>query len=173
MALIDIGSPAIDRPNDYNPAWTTVGKDNPANDTGTITSVEIWAYTTMQVQVATFYVVSGNYLSTRDEHNIGNVPGGSKQTFSGLDIDVQTGDYLGLYYSGGRLENSDSGGSGLWWNSGDRIPCTNVLFSANTAPMISLYGTGATTPTFPIAKFGGVAITKWNTKEIVKWNTIE
>lgn len=142
---ITIGSVAIDRSYDEGGGYTRINKDNPANATGKITKIEIWANNTMHnVEVAIFYVVSGNILSTRDYKVIGTVPAGSKQTFE-TDLDVQEGDYLGVYYSSGDLEKDIGGGYvGIWYVSGDRIPCTDVNFEFSAGRTYSLYGTGAT-----------------------------
>ena len=67
---IDIGSPAINN-TDYVGAYTTVGKENPANDTGTIDTIEIYAKVSLvNCEVATFFVVLSNNLSTRDSEAI-------------------------------------------------------------------------------------------------------
>jgi hypothetical protein len=144
MAAIDVGPGAIDR-GSYTTGNTIVEGTNPANDTGSITSVEIWAESALSdCEVAIFYVVSGNNLSTRDTETIGSVTGGSKQTFSGLNMDVQTGDYIGICFSAGNLERELSGGTGYWYVAGDYIPCTNQAFTWGVTRIISLYGTGAT-----------------------------
>lgn len=143
MATIDIGSVASDR-GSTGSAKTLIDKNNPANKTGKITSIEIWANTDLSnVEVATFFVVSGNNLSTRDTHTIGSVTAGSKQTFSGLDIDVEAGDYIGICWSAGLIE-ADSFGTGFWYSadSSDQIPCTNYEFDFLADRTISLYGTG-------------------------------
>ena len=144
MAAIDIGAAAIDRGNNYGPG-TCVNEGNPANANGSITSVEIWALSNLSdCEVATFYF-SGNSGSTRDYEAIGSVTSGSKQTFSGLDIDVQTGDYIGAYFSAGTIEMSASGGAGLWYkNATDYIPCTSQTFNHLSSYVISLYGEGET-----------------------------
>jgi len=153
MALIDIGCPAVDRPTSLG-IGTFVDKTNAANLGGHITSVEIWCAVTLQdCEVATFYVVSGNNLSTRDTHTIGWIDSGSKQTFSGLDITNSQGDWLGIYYGSGQLERTANGGGGYWYVDGqDKIPCTNQAFSVTgTGVGMSLYGTGETlavAPTF-------------------------
>ena len=142
---IDIGSPAIDRNTNLASGWTAINVFNPANASGTVTSVEIWAsgVALSGCEVATFYVVSGNNLSTRDTEYIGDVPYGSKQTFE-VDIDVQEGDYLGIYFSGGAVERNTSGYAGIWYINGDQIPCTDVTFSVMDGDTLSLYGTGTT-----------------------------
>ena len=141
---IDIGSVVIYRDSFWS-VTTLVNKNNPANLSGKITSVEIWCNANLSdCEVATFYVVSGNNLSTRDTHNIGNVTAGSKQTFSGLNITVEAGDYIGIYYSAG-IYGQNPGGDGIWYiESADHIPCTNTTFGLYAGGIISLYGTGTT-----------------------------
>ena len=143
---IDIGDAAIDRGNTSTPR-TFVAIGNPANATGTITSIEVWFHSveTLDVEVATFFVVSGNNLSTRDTESIGTVSGQSKQTFP-VDLEVEEGDYIGVYWSSGDIEMDYAGGDGLWYGGAgvDYIPCTNQLFSVTAGDMISVYGTGTT-----------------------------
>ena len=144
MGLIDAGSPAVDRAVSGG-ASTRVVKNNPANASGDIMSVEMWSHSNLSdVEVATFYVVSGNNLSTRDSHAIGSVTSGSKQTFSGLDVTVEANDYIGMYWSGGEIDADTTGYVGYWWASGDKIPCSNQAFTFYSGRTISLYGTGET-----------------------------
>ena len=170
---IDIGCAATDRSSWGETGYTYVNKTNPANESGKITSVEIWAYITMEnVEVATFYVVSGDNLSTRDTHTIGTVTAGSKQTFSELDITVEAGDYIGIYGSAGNIELSVFGDVGIWWLSSDEIPCTDITFSYIASRGVSLYGTGTTVVGWS-HKWNTKTIAKWNTKEFTKWNGVE
>ena len=141
-ATIDIGAAAIGRTSASYANWTEILKDNPANADGAITSVEIWCATNLvNCEVATFFVVSGDNLSTRDSEALGAVTSGSKQTFSGLDMDVETGDYLGCHFTGGAIEADDTG-AGCWEIYGDQIPCTNVEFDVWADYVLSLYGEG-------------------------------
>jgi len=173
-AAIDIGSLATDRTSNME-SWTMVNKDNPANESGKITSVEIWARTgwdLINCEVATFYVVSGNNLSTRDSQAIGTVTGGSKQTIP-VDLEVEAGDYIGIWYTAGMLKLDGAGYAGVWRVAGDNIPCMNVEFDGTTLPdaTASLYGTGAIIGWDH--KWNTLTIGKWNTKEIMKWNALE
>lgn len=172
---IDVGIPATDRVSSYGAGYTRITRDNPANLSGKITSVEIYArsgYNLANCEVATFFVVSGDNLSTRDTHFIGSVTGGSKQTFSGLDITVEAGDYIGIYYSAGQVERSLSGYIGQWADGGDQIPCTNNEFTwYSDGDGMSLYGTGITIGWDH--KWNTITIGKWNTKEFTKWNGLE
>lgn len=115
-----------------------------ANASGTITIVEIWPYVInlANCKVATFYIVSGNNLSTRDSEAIGTVIAGSKQTFE-VTLEVQEGDYIGMFFNTGYMEQV-SNSQTYWFRGGDNIPCTNTLFNVATAGgPFSLYGIGA------------------------------
>jgi len=141
---ITIGAAAIDRVDAFVANYTLVNKENPADANGSITSIEIFAVSGNNLancEVATFSA-SGNDLTSRDSEAIGAVTGGSKQTFSGKDMDAQTGDYIGCTYTAGKLECAMSGGLGIWWKAGDNIPCTSVSFSLEGDGVISLYGEG-------------------------------
>ena len=141
---IDIGPPAVNGSYETS-GFTTVNKANPANQTGTIVSIEVWAFSSFtNFEVATFYVESGDNLSTRDTEYIGSVTSGSKQTFE-VNLNVQAGDYIGCCGTTGSIERS-SAGSNIWYLSGDNIPCTNATFSVQSGYDVSLYGTGVTTP---------------------------
>lgn len=146
--FIDIGSPAIDRNWYFNPV-TIVDKNKSANASGKITSVEIWAvqfYSLLNCEVAIFYITSGDNFSTRSTHAIGTVAHGSKQIFE-VDLDVEEGDYIGIYFTSGRIERTGSGGDvGVLYATGDHIPCTDKTFTPAANNIISLYGTGETIP---------------------------
>jgi len=144
MAAIDIGDAAIHRGASFSQGYTVISKGNPANATGKITSISIWAHNDMaNVEVAIFFVVAGNNLSTRDIQTIGAVPAGL-QVFA-VDLDVEVGDYIGFYDTSGEIED-DGTGSGVWYSepAADRIPCTNQVFDPIADLAISLYGTGKT-----------------------------
>jgi hypothetical protein len=114
---------------------------NPANGSGTLTSIEIFAETNMSgVKVGTFYLVSGSTYHCRDSESIGNVTAGSKQTFS-VSLTIETGDFIGLYFSGGTIEADISSGQNQY-KVGDYADIDDEeAFSANNY-LLSLYGTG-------------------------------
>ena len=149
MAVITIGAAATDRA-DYS-SGTNVNIGGPADGTGTITSIEIWITQTTTIEAATFIDEGSNVLSTRDYESLGSVTGGSKQTISGLSIDVQTGDYIGSHgsFTFAGIEYDTSGGSGKWRTTGDSIPASSVTFTLTADAVVSLYGTGETAPEIP------------------------
>ena len=147
LGAIDIGTPAVTAGQSCDSA-TMVNSINPANASGTITTVEIWArsgYDLVGCRVAIFYVVSGNNLSTRDTEYIGSVIGGSKQAFS-VNLDVEIGDYIGIYYTAGKLRVDAITGNGRWVFYGNAIPCTDITFELISPSTLRLYGTGTTPP---------------------------
>jgi len=139
---IDAGAAASNRASELTYGYTLLDKTNPADGNGTITSVEIWANTNLGgCKVGTFYEDGGSGKYTcRDSASIGSVTSGSKQTFSGLSIDVQTGDLIGIYYSSGTLERDGTGGD-AWQYSGDAFGTSQATYS-DKAYILSVYATG-------------------------------
>ena len=143
---IDIGSPAIDRTSTLTDDYTRIILDNPANDTGLLTTVEIWAYLIMHgCRAGTFYGSGASYTS-RDSNVIGDVTSGSKQTFSGLDISVTSGDYIGAFWSGGSIERSIFGSAGMYYKEGNQFGQGTQTYDFASGDTLSLYGTGDTEP---------------------------
>ena len=142
---IDIGSPAINRESFFGDGKTIIAKDNPANHDGKIYTIEIWASTNLtNVEIGIFEEVSANHFTTRDNVLIGTVTSGEKKSFD-VEMNVETGDFLGIYYSDGYLERDESGYGGMWYVNGDQIPCTNQNATFLGGDTISVYGTGTTT----------------------------
>lgn len=140
-ANIDVGSVAINRSSIFETNYTVVDKSNPANNTGVITSIQIWASINMSgVIVATFSAIDNN-LTAHDSYVIGSVTAGSVQTFA-VDLGVTVGDYIGFYVLEGSIELSlDSGGSGCWYHIGDMTTTPSHAFTFDaTYYAISLYG---------------------------------
>ena len=145
MAVINIGNEAIDRAGGMGiDGRTVVNKGGPANASGIITSIELWAGAALNnVKFATFFVESGNNLSTRDTHtHIGIIPIGSKQTISGLNLAVEVGDFIGIQATHGSLERDSSGLVGLWYVNSYFIPCTDEIFTLVANWGVSLKGIG-------------------------------
>ena len=149
MGAIDIGLEAIDRASAVNMSTNTlVGKDNPANGTGTITDAEIYLATggANDVWVGTFSAV-GDVLTCHDSESLGSVTAGSKQSFSGLTIDVIIGEYFGTNNKSGTatLEYDATGFADIWFYPGEVIdPSDSQSFSTLSSAGMSLFGTGST-----------------------------
>ena len=141
---IDIGEAAIWR-NAQMEGATSVDMNNSSNGTGTITQIQIFCSTNItDCEVATFFVVSENNLSTRDTEYIGTVLADDTRTFD-VNLDVTEGDYIGIWSPSGKNRCATSGGTiGVWYSYSNKIPCTNQTFSILANGILSLYGTGAT-----------------------------
>lgn len=142
---ITVGSACIDRA-DSGSDRTRVDANNAANGTGTIDTVQVWAATEMTgIEFAAFEKVGGDKFTTRGNTNGSNLtaPAGSCTTFTApgdfTAFAIETGDFIGAYWTGGDLE-SDTGGTS-WKGTGDYIPCTNQALDPDT-DFFSLYATG-------------------------------
>ncbi len=144
---IDIGPGAIDRATAISVAGTDIDTNNPANDTGILDIFELWfAVSATGVKAGTFYG-SGTDWTSRDYESIGNVTSGSKQTFSGLDCDVETDDVAGVYFATGSLELDGSGGSAIYYKAGDQFGAGQQTYTEYSGYQISIYGSGGESAT--------------------------
>ena len=136
-----IGEEAINRSSIVTEGTTVINKGNPAQASGTVKLIAIWAsYSIRGVEVATFYEVSTGRYSTRDTQSIsGTVYAGSRREYA-VNLNVQKGDLIGIHFTSGHIEKAYSGYSGLWIKNGDYIPCTNMSFSFQSGSCISLEG---------------------------------
>ncbi len=139
---IDVGSAPVERAfYTQLSSRTWVDKENPANASGTLHSVKIYAKSVLfdisGVRVGTFYLTNGNTLKCRDSVVIGDVEAGAERTFTGLSIDVQAGDYIGCYFTGGNIQFDFEG------YDGEAIdPNDEAEYIWNAGEAISLYGYG-------------------------------
>jgi len=157
---IDVGSAATDRGSSANLrsvsyVCTMVDGNNAANADGSIDTVEIWLVNDASdttgggLWFGTFSDGGSNVLTCRDSEGVGACSAGSKQTFTGLDIDVVTGDFIGASHRGTdncAIERDTTGGTRVWgYIFGDVIdPSDSQTFNAYADNAISLYGTGDT-----------------------------
>ncbi len=142
LPAIDMGSAATNRYNGLILGYTYLSLDNPANLSGTITSIEIWAHAAMSgVKVGTFYLSDpiNLFYKCRDAVTIGNVTAGSKQTFV-VSLAVGAGDLIGIYYSGGGISHQVMGGAGLRLRLGDLVtPGSEAPYPLFSGLAMSLY----------------------------------
>jgi hypothetical protein len=140
---IDIGGDAINRDSITTAGYTYVDRTNPANNSGKITSFELWAKSGLTGCKVGVCSGSGTSYDDRDYETIGSVTAGSKQTFSGLDIDVVAGDYTMYYASTGTLERSTFDHSGVYYCKNDRFGAGAATFTRlSTESALSAYATG-------------------------------
>jgi hypothetical protein len=156
MAAIDVGPGATDR--EYASSFfsdkTTIDLANPANESGKITSVELWFGETehgptdvFNAVVGSFYLVSGTTYACRDCFGpLDTISTGSKVTRA-VDFDIEAGDFIGLYFAvrfdRAGIRSDNSGGSGVMYSSGDQTG-GNAAYTLQDGYAISIYGTGTT-----------------------------
>lgn len=136
--LFDIGPPAIDRSGRLSSGTTRIARENPASQDGTIQKVAIFANQPLSgCQVAIFFNVGGNSFTTRSDQLIGDIPSGYSE--HDVSLECKTGDYIGCYFTGGRLD-SGAPTDAIWYKAGDNIPCAAQSFTLWSPANISLYG---------------------------------
>lgn len=146
MGIIDVGFGAQNFAGYQVAGCTSIDTYNSANGTGILDVFEMWYETTGGgVKAGTFYGSSTSYTA-RDYESIGTVTAGSKQTFTGKNCSVETGDFVGSYNATGRLELHTSGGVVMYDRVGDGFSGTNT-YGANNNFLVALYATGYTAPT--------------------------
>lgn len=154
-SAIDIGPGATDRPASSSNGSTLINTGNPANANGILNSFEFYfalgvGYAS-GVKAGTFSG-SGTSYASRDYENIGTVNSGSKQTFTGKNCDVSSGDFIGVYWTGpDGLESTASGAIGNRYSkSGDQFGSGSQTYTFFTSSRDnSLYATGITIPDAP------------------------
>ncbi|MCJ7790545.1 MAG: LamG domain-containing protein [Candidatus Atribacteria bacterium] len=143
---IDVGSPCIDGISSYTGNRTFIDLNNPADYTGKITNVAIWAQTSMaSAKVATFYAVDATHYTARSASaDLGAVTSGSIKNFA-VNLDVTVGDFIGIYFTDNNdAIESTTGVLSVMYANGDQTACVNTSFDKVDNTTISLYATGAT-----------------------------
>jgi hypothetical protein len=145
---IDVGSAAIDRSNSWTSTpWSMFDTSNPANNTGFIRNIDIWATTDITgLKVFTVYLLSGTTYKTRSSVNIGSVTAGSKQSFP-VRLSVVAGDFLACYFTGGSIDLSNYTSSHVMaYPANYSAVGTEGLYAQNSYRQLSLYGTTVASP---------------------------
>lgn len=97
MATINIGSPAINRP-DFSGGWFFLLLANPATQAGELITANIWMHSDPGLDAITigiWYLVSGSTYKCRAAASLGNIPSGYSQV-TGLSLAVEVGDYIAV-----------------------------------------------------------------------------
>jgi hypothetical protein len=132
-----------------------------ANASGVLDTLEIYVQSDCtDVKIATMSNRIGLYYTARSPVTIGNVPAGSKQTFTGLSVNVVIDDILGCYKSSGIIYYSAHAGyttcpfkPGVDWLDGNE----HEFLEGGSGYCRAFAMTGATVEGHPaIKRFGGV-----------------
>ena len=140
---IDVGPGAVYSVHSFGWSTTLLAKGNPANDSGWLDTIEVFAYSSMQGAKVGTFSGSGTSYTNRDCETIGGVTAGSKQTYTGLSCVVQTGDFLGIYWSAGYIRISGGVSGDAYYLAGDQCGTgAKTYYIYHHYP--SIYGTGDT-----------------------------
>jgi hypothetical protein len=144
MGVITIGLTVSNRDSAANFSNSTIIYRNAASATGKINTFNIWVNTDMPNLKIGVFSKSGSNFTCRSYTTIGTATAGSK-SYTGLDLDVVAGDYIGTYWStGGKIE-ADSGGGNYWFKSGDNFTNGSQSYTDNSGysdDAFSINGTG-------------------------------
>jgi len=127
-----IGSEPINRPENHELEKVTIINGNlPAQCSGTIDEVRIYAHTQMtSVVIAIFYKIGAtSKFTTGDYVVVGTVPAG-ENVFLNCDLDVEVGGYIGMKANSGSIEKdtSVSGSLSVYVSHYRSIPCRDYEF---------------------------------------------
>ena len=143
MATIDIGPAAINRASATTSGNTVLDLANPANASGTITSISIYVATqTTTTQVGIFYLVSGSAYKCRSATAaLGSLAAGLNTI--NVSLAVEAGDVIGIYHTGGGIDRADSGGtSGYYTGNTCTVGNQTTYTTSGQARIVSVHGTG-------------------------------
>ena len=117
---VDIGVEAINRSSLEGFGKTIINSGATASEAGNVTSIDIWANIDITgLKIGVFYATNGDTLKCRSAATIsGTITAGSKVN-KVVSLSVEIGDYIGCYFTGGRIEGVNYGGVGRWTLSGD------------------------------------------------------
>jgi len=142
---IDVGVAPVARAGHWRAGDTLIVKNNPANASGILHSVKVFAEVNLTgLIIGTFYLTNGNSLKCRDSEAIGAVLAGAERTFTELSIAVEAGDYIGCLFTSGFIYRDTVGEEGLWYYlEGEYIdPGDEAIYEFVAGNTISLYGYG-------------------------------
>jgi hypothetical protein len=94
------------------------------------------------LKIGIFYQIDGDTLKCRDSESVAG-SGGSGTYEREVSLDVEEGDFIGYYFSGGWTYGSTWGGSGMWRKVADVCnPGDEATFESRSGWIARLDGTG-------------------------------
>jgi len=110
-AVIEVGPAATNRASVTVAGNTVLDLANPATGSGVITNIDIYVASQItSAKVGLYYLVSGTTYRCRSSYTTGVLAAGLNQ-LTGLSLEVQAGDFIGIYHATGTVDRADSGGS--------------------------------------------------------------
>lgn len=150
MTAILVGNDAAVGGETPNMSVTWLDKNVPSNGTGKITEIKVYSRANANLTALKFGLFYGAALSwaCRSAVDLG-APAVTigVNTFSGLALDVVTGDLLGVYFVGAfpNTLGSTAGGVAVCYIVADKVfPAGAENYTAGPAYITRMYGTGNT-----------------------------
>ena len=155
-STIDVGPGAVSLGSPSYCGGTMVDAANSANASGILNSFEIYVDTNnlTGVKMGSFSG-SGTSYTNRAYENIGSVTAGSKQTFTGKNCAVVTGDFLGVVVGGAAGDGypyiqKDTGGTQAYYYAADAFGGGTLTYTDwGVGRRVGVYATGVTIPDAP------------------------
>lgn len=141
---------------------TVCDRNNPANKTGNINTVQLKVLSSGVCKVVPFYLNGSTMTCRGGAVSLGTVTGGSYQTFTGLSMPINQGDFIGMYSPNGIYYalGSQSG----YYASSDKTAAGNTLNSGFGNVKMAVYGEGS----LAAAGGGGILIGSILNSDILK-----
>jgi len=168
---IDVGSNAENRSSAANMhTYTRIDYNNAANEDGSLDTVEAYFATVTadnSFRVGTFHDNSSASFTCHAAYEIGEIDAVGYQIYTGLDIDILTGEFIGADTAGESprlaIDRDLSGYSGVYYKAGAQCVADNTqTYDLYSEDCISLEGSGAggvdVTIDAPVVAVDGAAI---------------
>lgn len=134
------GQDAINRANAAAATITHLELGNPFKTAGIVDTINIYVASAITgLKAGIFYLNGGNY-KCRSAVSLGNI-GTALRSFTGLNLAVQPGDVVGIYFATGTLDMANAGGSGASY-AGDACNVGDEQAFAANANIYSQNGLG-------------------------------
>lgn len=140
---MDVGHVAYSGTDTFYNGFTVIDLSNPANANGKVTAVDIRVtrLNSGDIKVGIFRG-SGTTYTCVDYESLGDLSTGLHEDIV-VDLDVQTGDFIGVYMPDNISIRGDyTGSTGIMYKSGDQTAAGSQAYTSDTGDWISLYGTG-------------------------------
>jgi hypothetical protein len=143
---IDVGPGYEDLASqDMFAGYTGIDKDNPANASGTLTTMYFRDIGGQVGLVMGTFSGSDTTYTARDYVSLGNAVNGLN-TFTGVQCDVETGDFLAMYSDAGSgYHEMDNKTGTVYYRDGDNFSGTTTGWTLYSNHRFSMYATGTET----------------------------
>jgi hypothetical protein len=133
---LDVGDSCINRNTATTPGYSWLVTVNPANISGTLTSVCVWfGNASLNVHLFTADRTTGNNFYIRAVQDVGDHGTGLRNI--AVELEIVAGDYVGIYTEQNGAEESTDKSADIFYKLGVVEAGNTYLF---TKPVLSVYG---------------------------------